>query len=311
MMTELEADTICLSREQHDVFSCICYFDVFHHPVTLIEIFEFSKSETSYERVKAVLQELMEMDLISVHDDFYFLNPMNSSLLVKRSESEERFYKKQRTIKFFADLISRFPFVESVSISGSCSKGLFDKDGDVDYFIITSPQRVWLCRTMLIAFKKIFLFNSKKYFCVNYFVDINQMEIPDKNTFVACEIKTLVPVSNKATFEKFLEKNTWTEYFLPNKTHYNAFFLNEKKPKKYLFGWIEWFLSKPVGNVLDKWCFEWTLSKWKKKFSHFSLADFDLNLRSKKAVSKHHPRGYQQKVLLEWNKRLEKIKLVA
>jgi hypothetical protein len=311
MMTDLDTETVCLSKEQHGVFSCICYFDVFHHPVTLIEIFEFNKLETSYERVKLVLQELMDMDLISVYDDYYFLNPMNFSLLRKRKDSEERFYKKQRTIKFFADLISKFPFVESVSISGSCSKGLFDEDGDVDYFIITSAHRVWLCRTILIAFKKIFLFNSKKYFCVNYFVDINQLEIPDKNAFVAREIKTLVPVSNKAIFEKFLEKNIWTKDFLPNKMHYNAFFLNEKKPKKHLLGWMEWLLAKPFGNTLDKWCFEWTLSKWEKKFSHFSRADFDLNLRSKKAVSKHHPRGYQQKVLFEWNKKLAKIKLVA
>jgi hypothetical protein len=311
MMTELQTDTICLSKEQHDVYSCICYFDVFQHPVNLIEILEFTNSKTSYERVKVVLQELMNLELISEHDDFYFLSPMNSALLTKRSKSEERFYKKQRTIKFFADLISRFPFVESVSISGSCSKGLFEEDGDVDYFIITSPQRVWLCRTILIAFKKIFLLNSKKYFCVNYFVDIDQLEIPDKNAFVACEIKTLVPVSNKAVFERFLEKNVWTKDFLPNKMHYNAFFLNENKPKKYLLGWVERLLAKPFGNTLDRWCFEWTLAKWEKKFPHFSRSDFDLHLRSKKAVSKHHPRGYQKKVLFEWNKKLEKIKLVA
>ncbi|MES2678433.1 MAG: nucleotidyltransferase domain-containing protein [Bacteroidota bacterium] len=310
-MIGLEVDTVCLNSGQYAVYSSICYFDVFNHPVKINEILEFASSKVSPESITVILNELLNLKLISEHDGFYFLDKVNSGLIKKRSGSEQRFHKKQRIIKWFAGFISRFPFVESVSISGSCSKGLLDEKGDVDYFIITSPQKVWLCRTILVAFKKIFLFNSKKYFCVNYFIDVDHLEIPDKNTFVASEIRTLVPVSNKALFEKFLEENAWTREFLPNKTHYNAFFLNEKKPKKYFFGFVEFILDNQLGEALDKWCFKLTLSSWEKKFPHFRREDFDLNMRSKKNVSKHHPHGHQQKVLFELNKKLEKIKLVA
>ncbi len=310
-MTELEEDTICLSKEQHAVYSCICYFDVFKHPVKPQEVVQFTSFKITQALVNIILDELVAYRLIFVQDGFYFLDHANTALINKRSNAEKRFYKKQKTICWFAGLISVFPFVESVSISGSCSKGLLDEDGDVDYFIITTPQRVWLCRTLLIAFKKIFLLNSKKYFCVNYFVDTNNMEIPDRNAFVATEIKTLMPLSNRLVFEKFLKQNDWTNAFFPNKPDYNSLLLHEPRPKKYALGWLEWLLNNRLGDAFDKWCFQLTLSAWEKKFPHFSRDEFDLNLRSKKNVSKHHPRGYQLKVLTEWSKKLERVKVLA
>jgi len=258
-----------------------------------------------------ILNELIELKLISESDGFYYLEKGNSDFVGKRIASEKRFLEKQKTIKRYANFISRFPFVESVCISGSCSKGLLDKDGDVDYFIITAPQKLWLCRSILIAFKKIFLFNSRKYFCINYLVDSNNLQIPDENVFVATEIKTLVPVSNKNQFENFLNANNWTNSFLVNRSKYEATFLNEKPTKKYLFRIVELALSGKLGDRLEKKCFELTLSSWEKKFPDFSKEEFDLNLRSRKNVSKHHPRGFQQKVLLELNKRLEKVKTIS
>ncbi|MEZ5195381.1 MAG: hypothetical protein R2764_02960 [Bacteroidales bacterium] len=82
--------------------------------------------------------------------------------------------------KRFSTFISNFPYVRGISLSGSLSKGYIGDDPDIDYFIITKENRLWLSCTMLIAFKKIFLFNSCKYFCVNYFIDTNNLEIEEK-----------------------------------------------------------------------------------------------------------------------------------
>ena len=66
--------------------------------------------------------------------------------------------------KHISNFISQFPFVEAVSLSGSISKGYFGKGDDIDYFIITSPNRVWLTRTLLILFKKCFYSIRKNIF---------------------------------------------------------------------------------------------------------------------------------------------------
>src|SRR4029453_8923510 len=91
-------------------------------------------------------------------------------------------------------LIASFPYVRCVCISGSLSKKYFDDTTDIDFFVITKPGRLWVCRTFLILFKKLFLLNSKKYFCINYFIDSDNLEIPDQNIFTATELTTLIPM---------------------------------------------------------------------------------------------------------------------
>ena len=57
-----------------------------------------------------------------------------------------------------SNFIAKFPYIECVSLSGALSKGYYDDDdGDFDFFIITKPNRLWIARTLLILYKKIFL----------------------------------------------------------------------------------------------------------------------------------------------------------
>ncbi len=310
-MIGLQTEQIGLTKKQYAIYSCLCYFDVFNYPLKTCQVLDFVNFETNQTQVNLILNELIELKLVSEADGYYFLETAERGLIKTRTTSEANFYKRQQKIKRYANFIARFPFVRSVSISGSCSKGLLDEeDGDVDYFIIAAPNKLWLCRTLLIAFKKVFLFNSKKYFCINYLIDSNNLEIPDKNTFVATEIRTLLPVSGKEVFERFQSVNKWTNDHLPNKKRYDTSFLDHKNTKRYVFGFVEFLLKGGLGDALDKKCFELTLGSWQKKFPNFSKEDFDLNLRSRKNVSKHHPRGYQQKVMAALNARLEKIKVV-
>jgi hypothetical protein len=49
------------------------------------------------------------------------------------------------------------------------------------------------------------------------------------------------------------------------------------------------------------------LNRWKKKFPHLSELEFDVDFRSKKNVSKHHPQGFQRRVIVELEKRKQMI----
>jgi hypothetical protein len=200
----------------------------------------------------------------------------------------------------YGKFIAQFPFVETVCISGSLSKNYFDEKGDVDFFIITKPQRLWLCRSLLVGFKKVFLLNSRKYFCVNYFVGNDNLSIPDRNVFTATEIASLIPVNNLKGYTNFIKQNEWIYNHLPN------FDLNNKTsvppiPETPIKKVSEKLLSKQIGSFADKQLFKLTLHIWQKKFKHFNKSDFDLNMRSRKNVSKHHPSGFQQKVLSSWS----------
>jgi hypothetical protein len=307
---ETETNTT-LTAAQFSVYKCISYFDVFDYPVRRNEVHGSLSIKIDEKEIPGLLDQLVESGLVSVTGDYYFLGKDGRQKIKNRLDNEARFRKNKKLIAFIGRFIARFPFVRSVSVSGSCSKGLLEEKGDLDFFVITAPGKLWICRTLLIAFKKIFLLNSKKYFCVNYFIDERSLEIPDQNLFVANEIKTLVPVSNAALHGSFLKANNWIEKYFPNNTPHEKNLSGAKPQKKYAAWVVEKLLDTTAGEQLDNYFFRLTLKVWKKKFKNFSDDDFDLNLRSRKNVSKHHPRGFQKKVLTALDERLVNVQVTS
>ncbi|MEZ4965453.1 MAG: hypothetical protein R2791_09430 [Saprospiraceae bacterium] len=53
------------------------------------------------------------------------------------------------------------------------------------------------------------MLNSHKYFCVNYFVDTEHLEIEDKNLFTATETVTLLPLYGRDWYEGFYKALSW------------------------------------------------------------------------------------------------------
>ncbi len=280
---------------QSSIIKTLIYFDVFSYPLTGVELFEYLQIKAQDEAALLVeLKSLCEKQLVFNLNGYY-------SLRNQYEQVEKRLignkYAETFVPKAFknAKLIGSFPFVRGVGISGSLSKGYMDESGDVDFFIITEPERLWIARTLLILYKKIFLLNSRKYFCVNYFIDTNHLEIPDKNIFTATEILTLIPAYNSSLFQSFLDVNNWAINYLPNK-----FFTQNKalSTEHHLIkNGIEKLLNNKLGEYLDAVFMRLTLKKWKSKFKYIESIDFELAMRTRKYVSKHHPQGFQQRVL--------------
>jgi hypothetical protein len=284
-----------LSRSESAVIQCLLYFDVFQYPLTAAEILRFNDAVRDHQELTQTIRALLQKKLIREKEDYYFIHESEHIVDRRKKGNAMAAAMMPKAIRY-GKFIARFPFVETVCISGGLSKNYVDEQGDVDFFIITKPQRLWLCRSLLVGFKKIFLLNSRKYFCVNYFVDSNNLSIPDRNIFTATEIATLIPVQNNGGYHQFMQENKWIFELLPNA---------EVQPTPALFHNRKNILKKSgerlfngnIGDFADKHLFKLTLKVWQKKFKHFSKDDFDLRMRSRKNVSKHHPGGFQEKVL--------------
>ena len=284
----------------------ILYFSLFKYPLTEEEIFNFSKAE-SKEQIKLDLNELVNDNIIYKIDDFY-LTENNENLIKRRLEGNKmakNIYQKALTI---SRLISKFPYVEGVGISGSLSKGYYDDDADIDFFIITSPKRLWIARTFLILYKKIFLLNSRKYFCVNYFISSNALEIEEKNIFTATELTTLLPMYGNGSFHKFYDENKWVENYLPNKTVTDGLSKLQVVKKPTATKITEYFLDSKIGDWLDAAFLRITYKKWKIKFNHLEERQFNVAMKSTKNISKHHPLNFQHKVIDRLNTRYDELR---
>ncbi|MDI9255831.1 nucleotidyltransferase domain-containing protein [Flavobacterium sedimenticola] len=286
-----------------ETLKTILYFSIFRYPLKLEEIHSY----TNYEHLSDTENELTHLiheKILTKVDDFYVYGSDLDSV-IKRLRGNlyaDRALKKARKKARF---IAKFPFVKAVGVSGSLSKGYYDSGSDIDFFVITQPGKLWLCRTFLMLYKKIFLLNSRKYFCINYFVAANQLEIEEKNRFTATEMKTLIPMQGKAVFEDFFRKNIWVnDYFNKFKPNLSAV-PNAKKP--FFTKSVEFAFSNPIGNGVDMVFKRITIHKWKAKFRFMNDEDFKIALKSTRNISKHHPSHFQKKVILALNTKIEEV----
>ncbi|MGL5890528.1 MAG: hypothetical protein ACRC3B_11620, partial [Bacteroidia bacterium] len=156
---------------QKAILRTLAYYDVFRFPLKEDELISFGSFGGHKEDLQRELCALTKSGIIGELRGYYFLADFSPAHVEAREVNEIRAAAAVKKVKRFSNLIARFPFVKCVCISGSYSKGVLDRYGDVDYFIIANPGRLWLARTMLILFKKIFLLNSRRYFCINYLID--------------------------------------------------------------------------------------------------------------------------------------------
>lgn len=302
----IESNVTVLARA---IIKTLLYFDIFNYPLTVDEIHEYCcEYPASKDEIRRQLEVFEEMGYVSRKDFFYQIkNDKIAASVERRIKGNKEAQRFLKISKRFSKFITYFPFVRGVCLSGSLSKGYADSDSDIDYFIITEPGRLWIARTSLILFKKIFLLNSHKYFCVNYFIDTNSLEIPDKNLFAATELLSIIPAANAGLYERLIEANSWIKEYYPNGTlktdKYPVAPANNSFVKKV----NEKFFSARFGDKMDDLCFRATLSAWKRKFNHFNKDEFDLNLRTRKNVSKHHPNGFQLKVMKNFEEKVTKF----
>ncbi len=268
----------------------LLYFDIFQYPLNKTEL---SLAVGEPDKLDEYLEELAAANLIENNNEWYFLKGRRYTKRITEKSMSSHFYQKA---KKYAALIYQFPFVRGVYISGSLSKDWADETTDVDYFIITSPQRLWICRTLLILFKKTVLLNSRKYFCLNYFIDTSSLEIEEKNIFTATEISFLKPMVNDELLSEFIQKNNWTNKYYEQSSNVDTTYLITRKPN--LFKKIsESLLKGKLGESLDIWSMKKTLKYWRNKFPEMKNKEFNINFKSSRSISKHHPSGFQKKVI--------------
>lgn len=288
----------------HHLLMPLLYFEVFSYPLTFEEIVHFCQFQNCQpETVKKSLQKGIAQGYIFQYEQFYLCQDQ-PKWIEKRKEHNHRATRYLARAYKMAQLIRRFPYVRAVFLSGALSKNVMPKDGDIDYFIVTKPGRLWVSRTLLVLFKKIFLLNSHKYFCVNYFVDEDHLEIEEKNIFTATEVVTLIPLYNTELYQAFCAVNAWSQQYCPNFPMRTA----EKTipaQESFMQKQTEWLLDGKMGEQADLYCLRTTLKHWQKKFHNFDPDKFANALKSRSYVSKHHPQDFQTKVLTAYENNIQ------
>lgn len=303
MMKKLAFENF-LTPLQEAILRTLLYYDIFRYPLNADEIHRFLGAQiTDHVAINKSLFALRDCGAIFQFGKFFSINS-DSSLVERRRKGNEMAKNFLYIARKKANFISKFPFVRGVMASGSLSKGYMDDTSDIDFFIVTTPNRLWIARTLLVMYKRVFLLNSHKYFCVNYFVDETHLGIEEKNLFTATELATILPLYGSQQYLDLHEANVWLKNFFPNFKP-----LATADVPVASASWVKRAVENCInlfGDSFERFCHKITMARWKKLYEKsYSATDFDIAFKSRTYASKNHPSNFQRVIIEKYEEKLK------
>lgn len=292
---------------KNSILATLAYFDLFSYPLTAAEVYLFLGEKSSQTEVNEGLHALIQEGSIFSFSRFYTLQN-DYSLIVRRYNGNIKAADMIKIAERISNLLIKFPYVRGIAISGSLSKNFADEYSDIDLFIITAKNRLWIARTLMHVLKKLsYLANRQDYFCMNYYIDEDALQITEHNIYTAIEVVTLMPLQGDSAFEHFYASNQWTQKYLPNK----LLRVSSARPVKNHF-WkstAELLLNNRIGCWLDTILMKITARRWSKKTATMqtnakgAIMAMDINCHH----SKPDPQNFQQEILKRYQNRLNAV----
>lgn len=293
---------------RHSILKVLAYFDLFSYPVSAEEILYFLDREVGEAGLMAELDSLTAEKCLFRTGNFYSLqdNPVLTELRLKGNRRADELLRVAARI---SHRLYQFPYVRGIGISGSLSKHYADENADIDYFIITRANRLWIARTFMHLFKKLsYLRGRQHWYCMNYYVDEEALEIKERNIFTATEMITLLPASGNGGLVKFFDANDWTTDYFPHYRDRQRAADVVAQPS-FLKRTLEGLFDNRLGDLLDDFFQRLTSRRWKKKEERGDVNEkgHRISLQNDKHFSRPNPKIFQKKVLSAYEQKLQEL----
>jgi len=300
---------------EKEVLKTIRYFSFFDYPPNFEEIYTFLGKKTTKKRIKETLEILERQKKIKKIEDFknvsrymlhvtykYTVGEYGIKLKIKNEKLKierynKRYFFSQKKLgnwrfRAYVKILSFFPQIKLVGLSGSISMMNAKKDDDIDLFIITAKNRLFTGRLIALFLAEVFslrrkaqhrVFESasprqggvpkpltqkqvssltKDKVCLNLFFDESDLVVPKfkRSEYVAHEVLQMKPIVNKDNiYERFLKANSWVFKIFPNaqtvlklKIENLKFNENFKLKIKNFGDWLENLLKKLQLYMINK-----------------------------------------------------------
>lgn len=200
----------------------LAYRAVFKYPLSQYQLYTYliSKKSFSMDFFKKELSKMVKKDYIESKDNVYFsksIRPVSWELRVRYSS--ESLQKNNPIFK----LISSIPWVKLIGVTGSVAAYNADRNSDIDMFIITEKNRVWITRGLV----ALILRQLGKYatsgeagkICPNLFIDETALtwEQNKQTIYTAHEIAMMQPLFQRDNmYFRFIKANHWIFSWFPH-----------------------------------------------------------------------------------------------
>jgi hypothetical protein len=233
------------------IFKTIVYSDLFSYPLKLKEVHKYLDSiKCSYKTIIIALDNLVTSGKIAKTKKYYHLPSRESLVRIREQRVIFSKYLWRRTL-FYSSILKYLPFIKMISITGALALNNAKENDDIDLFIITNKNRLWIARIFVVIVMK-FGFLRKDHLCPNYLISEENMKISTENMYTAREIINMIPVYSKDDYFKFIKYNSWIKNYFPN---FKPITTNFQLKKSKIFSMVkkiaEMALKNPIFSLLD------------------------------------------------------------
>ena len=292
-----------MGSSQKAILQTLLYSDIFSFPLTKDEITTFLISDTLISS-NLLSESLRKMSSHFTYSKNYYAFKGREKIIKKRilliNESE----KKIKFAKKIVRLLSFIPTINLIGVSGGLAVGDVDKGDDIDLFIITSKDSLWLTRLCILSILELKGIRRKRLgkkvsntFCVNMMIEENALEldIDRRDLYTAKEVVQMLPMFERgSTYKLFLRQNKWVTNFLPN-----AILVKKQ-------------IVVPIRKKRNKILRKSILSQFNKIARKIQIGRIMRNktteIISDKLVA-FHPKDYRKQILNEFEERLKEFSL--
>lgn len=301
--------TLALAKAEHAPVLTLADIHAYLHRCT-------ATSPSVYE-LKAELKKLVGSKTVHQSGARYSLEASSAVYAESTAKIHVSARKLARAKKALA-MFQAIPFLRSVSITGSVSFGSAQKTSDIDLFCATAPKRVWTARmgvlilTELLGRRRERTRGGADKLCANYFASENA-EFPVQNIASAHLFARAIPMWGETSLNHLREKNRWIQqFFYQDQTHLprtkSAHLSEESRGLLFLKAILEKLLSRTFGDVIEKICKAWQLSRLKTKTSHGG--DTSQIVLTDDIITLHHPHPKNKEVMERYVRKMNELGVV-
>lgn len=212
------------SKLTEGIIATLAFFDIYKLPVNAKRIWELLyRVQASFQEVELELIRLARLNIIVYRDGLYALEDWDDK---QYKENQQEIEKRWTRVRRYYWLLSAIPFVQHVSVINSVAMGNADKDSDIDFFVVTKPNRLYFVRSLIIVlFKLLGVYKNKSrtnmQFCFGFYItsdklNIKEIMLPEEDPYLVFWMGTMTPIISLKYYEKFIKENKWIFAWLPN-----------------------------------------------------------------------------------------------
>lgn len=208
------------------IIKTLAYYDIFNYPLKVWEVHKWLiGSEAGLKQVEKKLKKLRLESKVGDKGDYWFL-PRKKGLVSGRNVREKISYNHLNKARFISNIFKIVPWIKLVGVSGSLAMMGSSKLDDIDLFIITGKNRIWITRLLLIFITSLTGLRRKRRekilsaagkICINLILEEDNLAQKKRNIYLAHEVLQMRVLWQKENiYSKFLHDNEWVFRYLPN-----------------------------------------------------------------------------------------------